>query len=195
MNAKEYPILFSAPMVRAILNGTKTQTRRVFAEKVSSDCVEIRRYPAARRWHQMFVADKRGSRMPKAWHHRCPYGEPGDRLWVRETFAPCLGGPEANGNPTLYRADQRDGYGELRWKPSIFMPRWASRITLELDAVRVERLQEISESDAIEEGIQWDEWSHDYVGAYRELWDSLNAKRGLGWSRNPFVWVLSFHRI
>lgn len=161
---KERPILMSAPMVRAILEGRKTQTRRV--AKITS---------------------------------RCPHGVPGDRLWVRET---CERRPFCAGSKAICVAYSADGESVLDpvgfdyscwWKrgeklPSIFMPRWASRITLEVTGVRVERVQEINQVDALAEGTQG---KHSYA----ELWDSLNAKRGFGWDTNPWVWVLEFKRV
>lgn len=81
------------------------------------------------------------------------------------------------------------------WKPSIFMPRWASRLTLEITDVRVERLQAIDEDDARREGVKAKGDLTGYVGAYRELWQSLNAKRGFGWDLNPWVWVVAFNRV
>lgn len=201
----ERPILFSGPMIRAILDGTKTQTRRVVTAKV---------------WDQ----DEDGKRRqyvttPGVWgdgremtaaevteRFRCPYGQPGDRLWVRET---CLMQSVAEG-PVLdiMYADHEDydicypskgDAFDLGWRvrPSIFMPRWASRITLELTDVRVERVQEISEEDALAEGC-FDEKEHDGSlpsEVFRDLWDSINAKRGYGWEVNPWCWVLTFRRV
>lgn len=177
---RERPILFSGPMVRAILAGTKTQTRRVV--KVEPGKLDVGENPA------------------------CPYGVPGgSRLWVRETWYDDNATRDAEPIPTShddfihYRADgeahdqfeELDGF--LRWRPSIFMPRWASRITLEVTEVRVERLQEITEADAWAEGIAAHVVRpiHDYAA----LWDSLNAKRGFGWDTNPWVWVVSFRRL
>ena len=151
---KERPILFSAPMVMAILAGTKTQTRRVIKPQPS-------------------VAQN------------CPYGTPGDHLWVKETF--WTGGDAVN-----YRAD-----GEMpeymrdvsRWKPSIFMPRKLSRITLEILDVRVERVQDISEEDAKDEGGLYGAGS--YRDGFAVLWDSINGKKH-PWESNPWCWVLTF---
>lgn len=184
------PILFSAPMVRAILAGTKTQTRRV-----------ITKFP----WK--FDGD---NFMREFAHHDCPMGHPGDRLWVRETWAETINvndmSPwpdrphrffEESGSAVIYRADGEwewlddDGSideGHSSWKPSIFMPRWASRITLEITKVRVQRLQEISEEDAKAEGCS-------HVESFSNLWDSLNAKRGHSWESNPWVWVIEFRII
>jgi hypothetical protein len=182
---KERPILFSAPMVRAIREGRKTQTRRVMKPPVG--------WPAERA-----VA--------------CPYGVPDDRLWVREAWncqrtqrtsselACAAVGYQAGGElvmnvPPTARVPQPDAVveGARRWHPSIHMPRWASRLTLEVTGVRVERVQDISREDAKAEAPPaCGEWGP--VDCYRELWDSLNAKRGYGWAVNPWVWVISFTR-
>lgn len=194
---KERPILFSAPMVRAILEGRKTQTRRVI----------------------------------KGEGRVCPQGQPGDRLWVRETFClessqeyelsdsqyprdgrptknevdTCEGGSWAvpwyratDGEPNIVPDDLEDSSDDrTRWKPSIFMPRWASRIMLEIVSVRGERLNSISEEDAKAEGV----YAHPnfttpvYGMQFRDLWDSINGKRGIGWDKNPWVWVIEFKRI
>lgn len=164
----------SAPMVRAILEGRKTQTRRV-AEITS----------------------------------RCPHGVPGDRLWVRETWqrGEDFKVTEGTNHPAkgrfYYRADEDAdpfGFTGTPWRPSIFMPRSASRITLDLTGVRVERVQEISEEDAKAEGITAPMYplgngKATYRLAYSHLWDSLNAKRGFGWEKNPWTWVLEFKPI
>jgi hypothetical protein len=201
---KERPILFSGPMVKAILDGRKTQTRRVVFK---DDCQEC---------HQpWWCAGTHWQNGDELLH--CPYGQGGDRLWVRETF--CVGyeyepdkftampfdGCE-NTRKAFYRATDDDANGEPKrpWKPSIHMPRWASRITLEIVSVRVERLQNIGEADAIAEGIdEWEEmfrcgpdsdpcWTRDARLAYAWLWNSINAKRGFGWDVNPWVWVIEF---
>ena len=180
---KERPILFSGPMVKAILDGRKTQTRRVVRPKEWAN-------PAGR-----------------PLLNRCPYGAPGDKLWVRESWRPRQPGA------VYYRADSYDyQHDELRaggavpqWRPSIHMPRWASRITLEVMAVRVERLQEISPDEATAEGaIEWatrcgrnDALDGRVKGipypinTFAELWDSINAKR-TQWLSNPWVWVIEF---
>jgi hypothetical protein len=125
------------------------------------------------------------------------YGQPGDRLWVRETFQPSPDG-------VVYRASESDAGTSQPddspcWKPSIFMPRKLSRITLQIVSARVERLQELSETDAIYEGVQpcgHDSYHTDqHTCSFHSLWDSLNAKRGYGWDKNPWVWVIQFKRL
>ena len=187
---KERPILFSAPMIRALLAGTKTQTRRIVAERCGPVFVPDANLAA---WNN-------GARLLSG--EPGPYGVPGDRLWVRETFAVS----EADAG-VKYRADG-DAEGVWRWKPSIFMRREYSRLTLEITEVRVERLQDISGEDAHAEGIVQprcgcescqrsatmcpaDASSH--IEEYMHLWDGINGKRA-PWASNPWVWVLTFRR-
>ena len=176
---KERPILFSGAMVRALLDGSKTQTRRVIKTVGVADAQALG---------------------PKA--ACCPYSE-GQKLWVRETFVytgPGSGSDlptyveertkQANQTPAncWYRATSGDA--PIRWTPAIHMPRWASRITLEVTGVRVERLQDISEDDAWAEGCRSD--ATRALDWYVRLWDSLNAARGYGWDVNPWVSVVNF---
>jgi hypothetical protein len=186
------PILFSAPMVRALLAGTKTQTRRAIKFK---------------RWHRV---EERDDGTPWPWMQsddndagvwlRCPYGVPGDRLWVREAYRLCVEADSTRPGDTdaAYRvwyeaeAPHQPGAGKLR--PSMFMPRWASRITLEITGVRVEQLQDISTADARAEGIS----RHDCpdwhaVADYRALWEQINGAGS--WDANPWVWVVEFRRL
>jgi len=179
------PILFSGAMVRALLAGTKTQTRRVVKK---SECWPISAVRAT-------MLESRGSAMAVDAQSRtygpeikCPYGQPGDRLWVRETWHDAS---SALHSCALYRADGGEIYGG-KWAPSIHMPRWASRITLEITSVRVERLQDISEADAIAEGVYTDPASPAY-DAYAQLWDEINGPGS--WAANPWVWVLEFRRL
>lgn len=189
----EHPILFSGPMVRAILDGSKTMTRRVVKyTPAMGNPFEWRNLPE--------------SKLIGKIDRFCPYGQPGDRLWVRETWG-CEGG-----NTVRYIADgsKRRLHHEFPSKlarfnkankPSIFMPRWASRITLEITGVKVERVQDISEQDAEAEGISF---MRDIPDAdetltaktlFNILWDSINAKRGYGWDVNPWVWAITFRRV
>ncbi len=148
---------------------------------------------------------------------RCPYGFPGDRLWVRESWAhgiPALAAQSDEDGPFVYAADGFSMQGRLgdRWNSGIHMPRWASRTLLEIINVRVERLQSISEADCIAEGVKqlgeeqgWvtearfpDGKRHFGAGAYdlyRQLWDRRVANGLYGWDRNPFVWVVEFRRV
>jgi hypothetical protein len=175
---KERPILFSGPMVRAILQGRKTQTRRI-----------VKGQPA------LWLNDSVMGQFISTDDHlisMCPYGKPGDRLWVRETHCKYGGG-------FIYRADYgnltpiSDGVGGP-WKPSIHMPRAASRITLEIVSVRAELLHEITESDAIAEGCQCAGVPASLTnrGAFAKLWESINGPES--WAANPWVWVVEFRR-
>jgi hypothetical protein len=129
----------------------------------------------------------------------CPYGVPGDRLWVRECWS-CLDSHSRPGSRIAFRADTADGERvrvDAPWRPSIHMPRWASRLTLEVTGVRVERLQDISEEDALAEGMErhlWEETMHGdthlQVLDYRALWESINGPGS--WDANPWVWAVSF---
>lgn len=189
---KERPILFSAPMVRALLAGTKTQTRRILKLRPGFD---IEQRDDARTWpwaeHPDGYAD--------LWMP-CPYGQPGDRLWVRETFLKA--DKRATGLPPwVYAADYADcDKPKTRWKPSIHMPRVASRITLEITSVRVQRLWNISEADAMAEGAPLSEgdpcpepeFQSHTLGFFR-LWDSINGPHS--WTANPWVWVIDFKRV
>lgn len=224
---KERPILFSAPMVRAILDGSKTQTRRIvkpqpFIDDMGNFCWNGMNFgqdfdgP-----HIQAIASPVPSSKTKRVH--CPYGKPGDRLWVRETWAAGIStgcswhaqeGPvdQMQEFQIRYRSDGDDGFFG-KWRPSIFMPRRYSRITLEITGARVQRLQDINEADAIAEGIKrhysgW--WPYktmffeadgvtpanylrDPRDSYRQLWESINGDGS--WSANSWVWVVEFRRI
>ncbi|AOV00397.1 hypothetical protein [Delftia tsuruhatensis] len=215
---QERPILFSAPMVLALLAGTKTQTRRVAKEFAGRDDLEkiLRRFPN---------------------QNGCPYGQPGDRLWVREAFrfpasldhlSPSVCGDKALDAgyrtpwaPTQFEADgsrtgewrgfdtppEKTRPGKLR--PGIHMPRWASRISLEITALRAERLQDISDADARAEGIEGmagdpecgyrnyldqsgKDWTLSPRESFQSLWESINGPAS--WAKNPWVWVVEFER-
>lgn len=211
---KELPILFSGYMVRAILDGRKKQTRRI---------VKPRPY--------LHPDDDNGwiidyKKTPYAWPERffdgtvkCPYGKPGDRLWVRETTemdtkyeTAILSKYSADGEYVLYSGCENQEFNGTvahwsyprRVRPSIHMPRWASRIDLEITNIQVERLQDISEEDSIAEGIiqYWpnqfglDDWEGCYKtakDAYMFLWELINGSGS--WDANPWVWVVEFKRI
>lgn len=188
-----HPIIFSTPMVRAIMTGNKTQTRRIVNPQPHGG---IRSSVFSRSG----VEDGHGKEIKKR------YGSPGDILWVRETFARYPDGY------VVYKADfPDDGFGSeivhlrtgkvfpLVWKPSIHMPRRASRIGLEITSLRIERLNNISERDAIAEGCRaWKEngkVTDTAVNDFAHLWDEINLKRGYSWESNPFVWVITFQII
>jgi len=189
---RERPILFQGAMVRAILAGEKTQTRRV-VKNDREGLLDCEPTPA---WDAFWQC------VP------CPYGVPGDQLWVRESHwwfkdqhDPVTGyfPPKLTAEDVEYRADGDDG--RKVWRPSIHMPRWASRIQLEITGVRVEHLQDINENDAEAEGVS--EWARgalspegqtaDASDQYRWLWEAINGPDS--WSANPWVWVVEFRRI
>ena len=187
---KERPILFKGEMVRAIISGNKTQTRRI-----------------AKAFNGFQDMDKLLARFPN--QEGCPYGEPRELLWVRETWAVsnmydklapsaiCKDLPKGPGHaPTkvLYPSTDRITEG-IKLRPSIFMPRWASRILLEITAVRVERLNAISDADALAVGCSSDSMlSGDCLASvYARLWESINGHGS--WDANPWVWVIEFRRL
>lgn len=189
------PILFSAPMVRALLAGRKTQTRRLANfEPLDGVNLSFRGLAVDQLTPGKWALVSRGAggcwnERSKVW--KCPYGVPGDLLWVRETFA------QVTNFPPSVRYYATDDVHELRRKrPAIHMPRWASRLTLEIENVRVERLQDISKADVIAEGISEREgcpiedvhcgWHEPYAA----LWNSINGAGS--WEANPWVVVLTF---
>ncbi|WP_444880568.1 hypothetical protein [Delftia acidovorans] len=198
----ERPILFSGPMVRAILASTKSQTRRAFSPRME----KLMRAAAAMGEVSHFLDE--GSMQPNDLDYVrsfCPYGQPGDRLWVRETW--CRQWDDERGflDECWYRASDPDvvsvdAMEKSPWKPSIHMPRWASRITLDIKAVRIERLQDISDQDAAAEGVAtWapgalspDSLNADPSDQFRWLWCSINGPDS--WDANPWVWVVEFER-
>jgi hypothetical protein len=192
-NSKERPILFSGQMVRDILDGRKTQTRRLIKPQPS--------------WvAEPSVPFKTPDADPKGII-KCPYGIPKDKLWVRETWGCCdeegfvpYSIPKKQG--TLCVFYDADNSTDGSWFPSIHMPRWASRILLEVSDVRVERLQDITPYGAIQEGFG--PYANSFTidcdtlnprDVFLEYWDSINAKRGFGWDDNPWVWVIEFRRV
>jgi hypothetical protein len=254
---KERPILFNAPMVRALLDGSKTQTRLAIKRQpeppraiYSSPGADTKITPSlvrcengmgvAWRFEMSKITSDKGSTMKvSVMDHEpvrmvCPYGNPGDRLWVREAFAiettqdyegdpgiePALGPVKWEdddgyrlipryrasepGTMLMIAPSEKDEIG-MRWKPSIHMPRWASRILLEITDVRVERLQDISETDALAEGIvrQRDDGfgltdtthyhSADPRMSYWSLWEAINGPGSV--ESNPWVWAVSFKRV
>lgn len=222
---KERPILFSGPMVRAILDGRKTQTRRIVKPQFQTAWGF-----GVRRGHKAFSVNVDIAEPDGSWKWiDCPYGKAGDHLWVRETWTPDHAAFYPH-FPICYRADfgpeydrangkvfssEQNAWFPFKWRPSIFMPRTASRITLVITGVRVERLQDISEEDARAEGVakmQRDpasshQWLFEPVfgcdhpsgtlGSARECFESgWNKIHGLGsWAANPWVWAISFERV
>ncbi len=233
---KERPILFSAPMVKALLAGTKTQTRRIVKPQPRTEDTWdwVWPLPASRFTRGTTVAWRNDQKPTISMIRSCPYGEIGDHLWIRETWT------DANsddGPVVCYRADLNRRYlnreswpvnydlypggkfckwaGDVEseteggWKPGIHMFRWASRITLRITDVRVERVQQITEADAIAEGaIPWEfdaaqpmttgelGAASPYRGGYACLWDDINGDEYWKlWKSNPWVWVVSFERI
>lgn len=216
---KARPILFSSDMVRALLDGRKTQTRRVMKVQPSCDgmqvatCVASTDKARVNKYHWVKMAGNGYSYEHKDDEYfKCPFGKTGELLWVRETF--CLEGSESYEPVPLiphYRASLEDlnegqplNDDRIRWKPSIFMPKWASRITLEITNVRVERLQDISREDALAEGcahplegmemasyiMQNADYVADEKTSFARLWQSINGVDS--WEANPWVWVLEF---
>lgn len=211
---KERPILFSAPMVRAILDGTKTQTRRIVKPadlaRAGADGVEL--WTGFMGWQpaEAVLADQSLSTNKQT---RCKYGQPGDRIFVRESFWGC-DLPGYGDQPCVVYDDEWAGreYSPLQARPwarrfgripSIHMPRDCSRILLEVVAVRIERLDDCSEADARAEGVTiLDKHMSGYCAgetrppalrAYRELWESINGAGA--WAANPWVWVVEFRRV
>ncbi|MGK4442424.1 hypothetical protein ACSMDF_03535 [Yersinia enterocolitica] len=213
VNSKERPILFNAEMVQAILSGRKTQTRRIINEKTLQlfDVAVI-----AGECHPLELCDERSQ---SYYVEFCPLGKAADQLWVRETFQGPLfdyeqmesyledsakfESPEycvyrADGNPTPEFVDADDNL-HCKWKPSLHMPRWASRINLLITGVRVERLQDISEQDARAEGCAYGKGNGEIDLAVRPenhfptLWASIYGADG--WQANPCVWVIEFERM
>lgn len=216
---KERPILFSGPMVCALLAGTKTQTRRVV--KVGFCGFDGKRMSADHD-SDLFRRETDGALCLQVSPNEfkvlmCPYGQPGDRLWVREAWSANTAHPEllvpgeSGGhlrNPLItYLADgaARQCHEKLfnvafgKGRPSIHMPRWASRLTLEITDVRVERLRDISDADIQREGVLWGDYEDQHSErmeqreAFEALWESINGSGS--WEANPWVWVVEFKRL
>lgn len=236
---KERPILFSAPMVRELLAGRKTQTRRMLNPQPPSydppQPLSYGEHPLRAKTFSPLLFDRSGKEHPgtevygahgETWHQGSPHGQPGDRLWVRETWR-AFERPEDGADGVLFAADgsfreidntleaseqwaaaYSNGKHLDHWRPSIFMPRWASRLNLEITGVRVERLQDISESDAAAEGADEafgrhpDQWSNhgtpEGVGMSRKLGFRLLWETTYGaecWNQNPWVWAVEFTKL
>ncbi len=201
---KERPILFSGPMVRAILEGRKTVTRRVAKKALMCLCGHPLEDHIE---HQGFTTHGACAPYQHDWGNSpSPYGRPGHRLWVREAWAEIYVAQAPGEKWVVYReCDNRTDYGGP-WKPSIHMRRRDSRILLEITAVRVERLQDISEEQALAEGVKVEPcdharqacadigcWGDTAKGAFGFLWESLNGEGS--WAANPWVWVVEFKRV
>jgi len=205
MTPKERPIIFSAEMVRAILEGRKTQTRRPIKPQPPEGYKDPFYKRDEQRWFfrgitPVVVWPIKGLKAP---------GRPGDRLWIKETW-------RNNGrceNGIQYKADMPEEIvSGFMWKSPIYMPRWASRITLEIMDIRVERIQDITEKDFFAEGSYFYEkepgfsaWhigsfsslvnENTWKNAFAQLWDSFGIKKGFGWDMNPWVWVIKFKKL
>ncbi|HBV9687016.1 TPA: hypothetical protein MEA38_003457 [Klebsiella variicola] len=208
----ERGMIFNGEMVRAILDGRKTQTRRIMAPQPADDIERgIFPNPEAIGWKSS-LRHKHGSTTA----HFCPYGKPGERIWVRETWQAIHDYCDENGHVDERRYARsiprhrgnywhpvyEEAWGnesredrEFPWRPSIHMPRWASRILLEITDVRVERLKSISDGDAIREGCSTaDMKSGDCVAdVFARLWASIYGSDS--WNANPWVWVIAFKRV
>ena len=215
MSNKERPILFTGPMVRALLDGSKTQTRRAIKRPLQNPGWTSYRYfgPSENNPPCQSRAIECGPDYPDGKEDQvmCPYGTAGDRLWVREAWShdaqsleQCRTAHEdamGGGSYGPYYRATESAPDTLRWKPSIHMPRWASRLTLEITSVRVESLQDISRADAIAEGAPPSHPSINQISRefgfadfsrswYGQLWDQINGPGS--WAANPWVWVIEF---
>lgn len=234
---RERPIIFNADMVRAVLDGRKTQTRRIMKVQPSADFCPMNMELETdfnARWYTPGMVDKDGYLQPakkqvfgvasEGEGYTCPFGAVGDRLWVRETWSEDFANYYPN-DRVWYAADddrrldieivdgvrgiyspESDVHVPFRWRPSIHMPRWASRITLEITCVRVERLQDINEADARAEGVEqlrggfwrhyqpgWTQHQLSARGSFVTLWKSIYGEES--WQANPWVWVVEFKRM
>jgi hypothetical protein len=213
---RERPILLNAEMVRAVLDGRKTQTRRIIqspAKSMQANGQKVIDYrEPGDKWYGDHVFSMRNQSgtwcdyTKEQFLAKCPFGAVGDRLWVRETFR--VHSRATDVSTLVYKASERQSWTEQthrvpiakcnklvspeKWTPSIHMPRWASRIKLEITGVRVERLQDISETDARAEGITGS-LVRDVTAAYSALWQSINGEES--WQANPWVWVIEFKRV
>jgi hypothetical protein len=186
---KHRPILFSTAMVQAILDGRKTQTRRVCRHQHWSH-------------HEIVDVNVNGITQKVDRNVSCPYGQPGDVLWVRETWAHTSQlniNPEDENYGYVYKADGQpwEDYEGWTWKPSIHMPRESCRLFLRIKSIRVERLQDISGEDALKEGVSvtsmWPVAIGEAYVEFSRLWASINGQAS--WDANPWVWVVEFERI
>lgn len=241
----EHPILFKPEMARAIRDGRKTQTRRVCKKQPHAireiggqwdhgfwQCNDEEFDHTDRQWKpcepywSWWVRHRDGRFYEQHKLGKCPYGQPGDVLWVKEAWrlfdpysidyraSPTLDGSTFKGlrylvgKPAgideLIARDETNGRDPMRWRAAMYMPRWACRLRLEVVSVRVERVQDLDNTDILCEGTTpldidgnddpWQNFEDRYQGAFVKLWDSINAKKGYGWDENPWVWVIEFKR-
>jgi hypothetical protein len=207
---KERPILMSGPLVLATLADRKWKTRRVIVPQPPRQLFLVDQND----FNTWVLASRDNPNKPDwSFSIHCPYGRVGDRLWVRETWAyvpatayRASAGVQQTADPTdpdhaaIYRAGWDRSNPGTRWRPSIHMPRWASRLIVEITDIQVEQLQQISLDDMRAEGIRPDQeasllWRESLADNFRALWDAINAKRGYGWPVNPWVWVVSYKRV
>ncbi|WP_130958659.1 hypothetical protein [Klebsiella pneumoniae] len=200
---KERGMIFNGEMVRAILDGRKTQTRRIMKPQ-PEPCPRGGHWWPSNVFKTMLHVEEEMQNGKGGWGglvgDACPFGDVGDRIWVRETWAEAgASAPDLK----LYRANYPEHVPsiyenvppaeEIRWTPSIHMPRWASRILLEITGVRVERLRSMSQDDARAEGVIAASGPMEAGLAFRELWDSIYGEES--WKANPWVWVIEFKRV
>ncbi len=206
---KEHPLLMQGPLVRATLEGRKTQTRRPIKPQPDDDIVDVEYDAIADLWLGNTQEDN-DLGYTSSWAMRCPLGQAGDRLWVRETWTAAMHDPKGPAD-CLYRADDNRGVEDLaeaKWTPSIHMPRWACRLVLPLVSVRVERVQDITDEDAKAEGVErisagpgWECWMgygpssscKTARDSFRSLWISIYGEES--WDANPWVWVAEWKEI
>ena len=214
-NPGKKPILFQSEMVRAILEKRKRQARWIITDR-RKECQEAVEKADAVHWVDGMIEGQplgisgwffqEGARLFTGTKLACPYGQPGDRLWVREAWRTIQGADDIPPRNlmnveqfTTYEADEPKPSGMGKLRPSMFMPRWASRLTLEIVSVRVERLQDISDADALDEGVtQWAKGALSpagqnelsAIGQYGMLWESINGPDS--WAANAWVWVVEF---
>ncbi|MGP2870096.1 hypothetical protein ACTVMR_24025 [Serratia nevei] len=196
---KERPVIFNSEMVRAIIDGRKTQTRRVMAVQPESNQFGLLRITDSTKRsdigkYHWAESNATGTHQRSALFS-CPFGQVGDRMWVRETWTPESIDAEDGSYSPDYRATANGQPLDGRWTPAIHMPRKACRILLEITAVRVERLNDISDGDAISEGCSTaDMKSGDCVAdVFARLWSSIYGVDS--WNANPWVWVIEFRRV
>jgi hypothetical protein len=200
---KERPILFARSMVRALIAGWKIQTRRVVKRQPQD-------MPHGVHTLERNSVSPTGFAWNNGWVEKCPYGMPGDKLWVRETWRPYIHPefldtiqfkadmawkkPVGLDENTGFRFSSWCDTEPKKWRPSIHMPRWASRINLHIDDIGVQHIQDISNADALDEGVS-SEGQDDHREPrqhFAALWNSINESRGFGWKTNPLVWVIKF---